>query len=86
MHSEDIDDHKLASRTIQNPLRQFEDRPIAVAKMEFTNEFLLDHARVLEQFGRYPYCNTKLGRTSTPEEIAWLEDRDNLPSWAKSQG
>ena len=30
------------------------------------------HARVIERFGRYPHRNQALGRTSTPEEEAFL--------------
>lgn len=31
------------------------------------------HAIVIERFGRYPHRNQALGRTSTPEEIAFLK-------------
>lgn len=31
------------------------------------------HRDVIVQFGRFPYRNEALGRTSTPEEIAYLE-------------
>lgn len=44
-----------------------------------------EHAAVVERFGRYPHRNAALGRESTPEEQAWLDDVDNLPGWAKSQ-
>jgi uncharacterized protein (DUF924 family) len=37
----------------------------------------LDYARrhrdVIARFGRFPHRNTALGRSSTPEERAWLE-------------
>ena len=32
-----------------------------------------EHAAIVERFGRYPYRNAVLGRTSTPEERRWLE-------------
>lgn len=86
MHSEEMDDHQLAATAVQNALRRFEGRPTAIAKIEYSDGFLLDHTKVIEQFGRYPHRNAKLGRTSTPEEIAWLDDKENLPGWAKSQG
>lgn len=35
------------------------------------------HRDVLERFGRYPYQNEDLGRKSTPEELAWLEEKGN---------
>jgi len=33
------------------------------------------HAAVIRRFGRYPHRNAILGRTSTPEEIAFLAER-----------
>lgn len=42
------------------------------------NEKLLDyearHRELIDTFGRYPYRNAVLGRTSTPEEIEYLQD------------
>ena len=32
----------------------------------------MEHKRIVDQFGRYPHRNACLGRTSTPEELAWL--------------
>ena len=32
-----------------------------------------EHAAIIARFGRYPYRNAVLGRTSTPEERRWLE-------------
>lgn len=34
------------------------------------------HRAVLEKFGRYPYQNEDLGRVSTPEELAYLEEKN----------
>lgn len=36
-------------------------------------EFALKHREVIEKFGRFPHRNAALGRTSTPDELAWLE-------------
>ncbi|HEY4181280.1 MAG TPA: DUF924 family protein [Kofleriaceae bacterium] len=35
-------------------------------------DFAKKHAEVIEKFGRFPHRNAALGRTSTPEEIAYL--------------
>ena len=35
-------------------------------------EFALKHREVIEKFGRFPHRNAALGRTSTPDERAWL--------------
>lgn len=36
--------------------------------------FALRHRRIIERFGRFPHRNEILGRTSTPEEIAFLKE------------
>ncbi|GAA4858424.1 DUF924 family protein [Luteimonas vadosa] len=36
-------------------------------------DYALEHQRIIERFGRFPHRNHALGRTSTPEEQAWLE-------------
>ena len=33
-----------------------------------------EHAETVRRFGRYPHRNRVLGRASTPEEIAWLDE------------
>lgn len=43
---------------------------------EETLKFEMAHLDVLKEFGRYPKRNAALGRTSTPEEIAYIEGRD----------
>ena len=35
--------------------------------------YALAHRDVIARFGRFPHRNAVLGRTSTPEELAWLE-------------
>jgi len=37
-------------------------------------EWAEKHAAIIRRFGRYPHRNAILGRTSTPEEIAFLEE------------
>ena len=36
-------------------------------------DFARRHQAIVERFGRYPHRNALLGRTSTPEELAFLE-------------
>lgn len=38
--------------------------------------FAMDHAVVIEQFGRFPSRNEALGRQSTPEELEYLKRPD----------
>ena len=42
--------------------------------MEDTLRFELRHKEIIDRFGRYPHRNIILGRTSTPEELAFLSE------------
>lgn len=39
-------------------------------------ESAIEHQQIIEQFGRYPHRNEVLKRTSTAEESAWLEEKN----------
>ncbi len=41
--------------------------------LENNHAFELKHREIIVRFGRYPHRNAILGRSSTPEEIAFLE-------------
>jgi uncharacterized protein (DUF924 family) len=41
-----------------------------------TLEFERAHADILRRFGRFPLRNAALGRESTPEEIAYMQERE----------
>jgi uncharacterized protein (DUF924 family) len=41
--------------------------------LERNYEFELKHKAIIDRFGRYPHRNQVLGRKSTPEELAFLE-------------
>jgi uncharacterized protein (DUF924 family) len=36
-------------------------------------DYEIRHKRIIDRFGRYPHRNAILGRTSTPEEVAFLQ-------------
>ncbi|WP_372364446.1 DUF924 family protein [Candidatus Uabimicrobium sp. HlEnr_7] len=42
--------------------------------MEMCYDYALKHYKMIERFGRYPYRNKLLGRTSTSEEIEYLKE------------
>jgi uncharacterized protein (DUF924 family) len=44
----------------------------ALGDAEWTR-YAIAHQRIIERFGRFPHRNAVLGRVSTPEEIAFLE-------------
>ncbi|MDN3519428.1 DUF924 family protein [Aquisalimonas lutea] len=37
-------------------------------------DFAVRHQEIIQRFGRFPHRNAILGRTSTPEELAFLEE------------
>lgn len=41
-----------------------------------------DHREVIRRFGRFPHRNVPLGRTSTDEELAWIEQHHG---WGQAQ-
>lgn len=61
-HSEDREDQALAVHLIG----QLGD--------EGWTRYALAHQSIIDRFGRFPHRNAILGRTSTPEELALLED------------
>lgn len=70
-----------------------QDRCVDLAATRLAGTSTLYHARkhreVIARFGRFPYRNAALGRTSTAEEIAYLEGGGYAPGRidsAKSSG
>lgn len=61
MHSESIEIHKQALRLFNQP------------GLEDNYDFEMAHYQIIEKFGRYPHRNKILGRTSTPDELEFLE-------------
>lgn len=61
MHSESADIHKVAV-ILYNGLG-----------LPDNLDFELQHQKIIDRFGRYPHRNNILGRTSTPEEIEFLQ-------------
>ena len=46
--------------------------------LEKAFDFELKHKEIVERFGRYPHRNKVLGRTSTPEEVAFVKKTGNI--------
>lgn len=84
MHSESKDDHELALEIADYSVSVAPDG--LVEAFERTKNSELEHKKVIDRFGRYPHRNKNLGRESTPVELEWLANVDELPAWAKSQG
>ena len=63
-HSERLEDQHAA-------LRLFMAMDAHEKKKDWI-EHALEHAALIERFGRFPHRNAILGRASTPDEAAWL--------------
>lgn len=61
MHSEDLAAHAEALPLFSQP------------GLENNLQFLHRHTEIIRRFGRYPHRNSVLGRASTPEELAFLQ-------------
>ena len=62
MHSESLAVHNWAAKWFDDP------------GLERRKKYELLHREIIERFGRYPHRNRVLGRTSTPEEEAFLQE------------
>ena len=62
MHSELLAVHDWAAKWFDEP------------GLERRKKYELLHSEIIERFGRYPHRNRVLGRTSTPEEEAFLQE------------
>jgi uncharacterized protein (DUF924 family) len=60
MHSEDAKEHEKAVELF---------RQLGIAS---TLNYERRHKEIIDRFGRYPHRNEILGRSSTPEEITFL--------------
>jgi uncharacterized protein (DUF924 family) len=61
MHSESMSDQDLSVRLYEK------------AELKANEKFARHHREIVRRFGRFPHRNAILGRTSSAEEIAYLE-------------
>ncbi len=78
-HSEDVSDLERACEVIDLAAAANPDFKLFQGR---NRQAVDQHRQVLEKFSRYPQRNGQFGRTNTPEETAWLNDKENLPTWA----
>ncbi len=65
-HSEDLQDQRLAVSLFETLAQQ---SPSSAGALDYARR----HLHIIERFGRFPHRNVTLGRTSTPEEEAFLQ-------------
>ncbi len=71
MHAEDL---ALQDRCLAAFGRLVEESPPEVRKFIQANlDYAVKHRDIIVRFGRYPHRNATLGRASTPEELAFLQ-------------
>ncbi len=71
-HAEDMANQRESLRLFEALAR--EGPAEAQAIFTSTIDYAKRHAEVIEKFGRLPHRNAVLGRTSTPEEMAWVKE------------
>lgn len=72
MHAEDLASHDLAVEAfgeLAAATAHLARAPSYASAVDFEQR----HRRIIERFGRYPHRNALLGRESTPEEVAFLD-------------
>jgi uncharacterized protein (DUF924 family) len=74
-HAEDIQMQELCISCFEAML--LEVSGVHKLKAENWLDFAFQHHRQIEQFGRFPHRNDVLGRSSTPEELAFLLQSQN---------
>jgi uncharacterized protein (DUF924 family) len=74
MHSEDLADHRLFRKILDELKMEAKDDKEVTESVEATMKYESLHLEILERFGRYPHRNTCLGRKQTEEETKWLDE------------
>ncbi len=70
-HSEDLADQRRAGALAESLPRDRDDRDPERGGLR---RYGRPYVEVIERFGRFPHRNAILGRVSTPEEIAFMEE------------
>ncbi len=68
-HGENLADQARCAQYMREHLPPDAERDASI-------EYARHHRVIIERFGRFPHRNAALGRTSTPEEIAFLDEPD----------
>ena len=71
-HSEAMADQREAVRLFEKLMSAATDH--TRTSFQSALDYARRHAEVIEKFGRFPHRNDVLGRTSTPEEAAWVKE------------
>jgi uncharacterized protein (DUF924 family) len=72
MHSEELGVQEACVRSFEALLDESPEP--ARAALENTLKYAIAHRDIITRFGRFPHRNAILGRESTPEELAFLQE------------
>lgn len=71
-HSESLE---LQERSVEMFKALLDDAPAPMTDpFKMVHEYAVKHHDIIKRFGRFPHRNQALGRTSTPEEVEFLEE------------
>jgi uncharacterized protein (DUF924 family) len=71
-HSEELADQERAVELFTRWANEHQGEERAKAEEDL--KYAHRHCEIIRRFGRFPHRNATLGRTSTPEEIAFLDE------------
>jgi uncharacterized protein (DUF924 family) len=76
MHSEDIEDHQLMTRMVNDVEQDLNDKGVQDCKqfLDMWRSHEQTHAKIIAKFGRYPHRNGALLRQSTKEEEEYMQE------------
>ena len=72
-HSEDLEDQKQCVELFTQLEQECAGTDLEKAAQVWLS-YAVDHFVIIERFGRFPHRNALLGRSSTPEEVSYLND------------
>lgn len=73
MHSEHLADHARALRCFEDLVAAARGGPW-LSMVTGNLKYQRAHTRIVQRFGRYPHRNEVIGRDSSPEELAFLQE------------
>jgi uncharacterized protein (DUF924 family) len=73
MHSEDLVIQEMSLQCFEDLIEGCKEKnPRNISYYQYTFDYAKRHHDIIDNFGRFPHRNAILGRTSTPQEVAFL--------------
>ena len=81
MRSEDMDDQVAAEEFVKRHEKAYGEKK----SFQQLVQQMQEHRNVLKRFKRFPHRNAKCARKTTPQERAWLDNKEFKPKWAQEK-